>query len=317
MLAGVSGSLEGTITVPLFGYFCVEDEGQETVLIQSVSPDSWSFPIKTEFAPSVHSADEAIDLAVLDFCERSGLFGSAELLASDLEPPAIRRVFIGPSPHEHSTVQEGKGGYFFKVSLHDQFDPPTSGYRWIPKTDMFAFKEQCVDQLELAAINRNFVYRRFGFRVIECIDVLVFRVKDKQPEFLILKREDSLRGFVGREYPKGPIQYHETIREGALHRLREETGTISYEYRGYLGYQVVDVSDRSLHEYDTLRVHGATFLFTGTEGAIRPVDTQVVLRDPMWVSWKKAREMIWMKPYGPEFFDRWQAQKEQILAGLS
>ena len=316
MSVDISDRLEGTVRIPLFGYFCVEIEGQETILVQSEPSGLWSFPIKTEFDPRIQSTAEAINLAVLDFCERSGLFGPAELLASDLELPAIRNVFIGPSPYEHRAVPEGTAGIFFKVSLRDLYGASTSDYKWESKKEIFASPAQCADQLELAAINRSFVYQQFGFKVIECVDVLVFRIKDKQPEFLLLKREDPLRGFWGREYPKGPILFHETMREGALHRLMEETGTTSYEYRDYFGYQVVDVRERKLVEYDALRVHGFTFLFTGTEDAIQPVDTQVVLRDPIWVSWEQAREMIWMKPYGPEFFDRWKAKQEQILSGL-
>ena len=102
-----------------------------------------------------------------------------------------------------------------------------------------------------------------------------------------------------------------------MHRLKIETGSNKYNYRGYLGIQNVDVSDRKLAEYNTLRVHGLTFLFTGKSSEVIPEDFKVILRTPTWVSWEKARESIWMKTYGPEFFDRWLSQKEIIMHNLA
>lgn len=309
---------QNTALTPLFGYFCVETDGLETVLVRVEPNNRWAFPINTEFNPSVHTAFEAIDIAVMDFCESSGLFGRAVLLASDLRLPDMRSVLIGPSATEQYVVpEETVRGVFFKIKLNTQVGLSTSDFAWEPKTTLFTSPEQCVDTMYLYAINRDFIYGRFGFKILECVDLLVFRVRDECVEFLMLSREDERLGIVGWEYPKGGILFHETLYEGSLRELEEETGTTSYAYRGYLGHQIVDVSKRKRIDYDTLRVHGLTFQFTGVEDVIRPsAATKEGLRNPTWNSWKEARKKVWMKDYGREFFDRWQAKQNEILADL-
>lgn len=301
---------------PLFGYFYVEREGLETILVRVKSNNQWEFPINIKFNSCIQTAAEAVDVAIANFCRSSGLFGPTELLSTGLEPPNIHRVYIGPIPTEHrSPPKETVPALFFKIKLNNQSDD-SSDYTWTTKETLFASSDRCVVKDLLAAINRDFIYNRFGFKVLECADMLVFRVKDNQVEFLLLKREDSRLEIVGWEYPKGGLVYHETVREGALRELKEETGVTTYIYRGYLGYQIVNVSDRKRIWYDTLRVHGLTFLYTGPEDAIRPSSGGEILRTPTWMSWEEARKKVWMKTYGPEFFDRWRAKQDEILEDL-
>lgn len=315
---------EFTSKTPLFGYFCVEENGLETILVQIDSDERWAFPINTEFDPHISTINQAIDMAVLNCCEHSKVLDRKDLLASGLDAPVICSVLIGPSSSQPSPVSEEViPGIFFKIRLKEQTQPSKPGYAWRAKHTLFAKKPNntCLTRLtreQLDALHLDYKYTRFGFKILECVDVLAFRVRDGQVEFLMLRRDDKKLGMVGWEYPKGGIHYHHTLCEGALSELAEETGSTSYEYRGYLGCQTVDVSDRKRADYDTLRVHGLTFLFTGKAETLNPSSEgrKEGLRKPTWMSWEEAREKVWMKTYGPEFFDKWKAKKDQILAGL-
>jgi len=303
------------VQVPLFGYFCIENGGQEEILVHSEPENRWAFPLNTTFDPCVQTVTEALNAVVTDFCESSGLLGAKDLLLTGLESPVMRKVLIGPSLGGMELPEEQQAGFFFKVKL-SQFPAGTNAdYEWLSKLTLFASPDRCADNMLLYAILRDYVHELFNFKVLECVDVLVFRRKEAKVEFLILKREDRQQGFWGWEYPKGGLRFHETVREGALRLLRTRTGNEQYAYRGYLGYQAVDVSDRRLPKYDTLRVHALTFEYLGTEEAIKPTDPKVILRTPRWVDWATASKMIWMKSYAPEFLERWLQKESQILAG--
>jgi 8-oxo-dGTP pyrophosphatase MutT (NUDIX family) len=163
------------------------------------------------------------------------------------------------------------------------------------------------------AVNDEMYYEELGFRVLECVDSLIF-AKDEKNElrFLMIRRKKEGECW---EYPKGGLFYHETVLESAYREIEEETGIeidnlISC---GNLGWQTVNVEERKDY-YDTLRVHGVTFYYTGnlSEIKIDPKHDKYT-----WVSLHDARDMVWMKNYGPEFFNRWERNKKEILQKIA
>jgi 8-oxo-dGTP pyrophosphatase MutT (NUDIX family) len=174
---------------------------------------------------------------------------------------------------------------------------------------------QCTTPRLLDAVHEEWVYSQAGFKVLECVDMLVFKKIGSNVQFLMLKREDRVLSKVGWEYPKGPALFHETLREAAARELKEETGCdiSSYIFRGELGYQTVNVAWRK-KPYDTLHVLGLTYLFTGREDQIVPYKKEG-LRSSEWMTWEDARQKVWMQDYGPPFFDRWKEREAEILLG--
>jgi 8-oxo-dGTP pyrophosphatase MutT (NUDIX family) len=301
----------------VFGFFCTEDAGEETILVRSNADKNWAFPINVKFEPSSQTVDQVIDDTILELCTNQTLFNHLDLLTSGLKPPIIQKILIGPEPAEVRTQsRQDYNAFFCKIQFDTQMPLLNPAYTWVKKASIFADAASCQDKDLLVAIKRDYIYPRYGFRVLECVDMLVFRVKNDRPEFLMLKREDERLAMIGWEYPKGGIQFHESLREGALRELLEETGVAKYRFKGYLGHQVVDVSERKRIWYDTLCVHGLTYQFVGEEGQIDSHAPRERLRTPTWMSWEEAREKVWMKSYGPEFFDRWNNKRAEILEGL-
>jgi 8-oxo-dGTP pyrophosphatase MutT (NUDIX family) len=291
----------------LFGYLCIQDEnGNEEIFVQFSDDGRWCFPIITQFDPQQHVVSRAIDSALTEFQEQNAPYDRQAFYTSEFYAPEVRDVV---------ELQRGDRALFFKIRLDKKIGRDGTAYRWLPKRSLFEEQRQLCDCMGLLeAVERDCVYEQYGLRVLECVDMLVFVLDGGAPRFLLLRRYDSVLGVAGWEYPKGGIAYHETIYEGARRELREETGVDAFQFRGYLGHQTIDV-DRPGKNYTALRVHGLTYLYTGALDSIKPQGTET-LRTPTWMPWQEAHDKVWMKTYSREFFERWQANREQTLAGL-
>lgn len=295
---------------PLFGYFCVEQpDGTERILVDHAGTgNQWQFPIKGEVTTKDTSPDQAVSNAVSKLVDDQRIIGRNELQLSGMFPFQLNLVRLAPdlSP-----------AYFVKARIQKEISTSTKRFGWVDKSRQFTkLGSSCLDQSYFDAIHEEKAYFQAGFRVLDCVDMLVFRITKGEVEFLMLKREDRTLSVVGWEYSKGPLLYHETHREAAARELREETGldVSNYVYIRDLGFQTVNVAWRK-KSYDTLHLLALTYLFTGHEDKIVPYKKEG-LRVSTWMKWEEAREKIWMRDYGPIFFDRWKEREAEILKNL-
>lgn len=202
-------------------------------------------------------------------------------------------------------------------------------YHWTKKIPLFEHglfngqQLECSQELLLNIIKRDYIKQEFGFNVLECADIIVFRENVQgEHEFLLLHRNEAPHD-TGWEYPKGGLFYHETPHEGAVRELLEETGVRSigdFRFGGDLGFQTPDVINRG-KGYSHLRVHGLAYYYSGTDSVI--ADFLQTKRSGehdrfMWKPFHKAKE-VWMKEqnYGSRFFERWQEQRFNIIRRIS
>lgn len=74
--------------------------------------------------------------------------------------------------------------------------------------------------LSVRSVEQDRTTCEFGLDVLECTDTIVFRENsDKDYEFLLLHRQEFKAPDKGWEYPKGGMEYHETINEGVIREL--------------------------------------------------------------------------------------------------
>lgn len=298
-----SQSPEPTI---LFGYFCVENAGVESILLHVDKDGQWHFPIDTDFGRPITDSSSIVDGVVLDFCKKTNVLRNEDLLQALTFPVSVRTVLVSSSSSQKAPA------LFTKVRLQSQTQLDSNNYAWIAKKDAFQDRQRWATTDLLDAINRDHLRTQFGFNILECIDALVFRIVDNKVEFLLMKRRKLYdKAVSGWEYPKGAMLYHETPLEAALRELEEETSTGVYVHKGYLGYQIADVSERR-RSYNTVKVHGLTFLFEGSDNDIVPTEEDFD-ETPAWVSLDKAQEMVWMRNYGPEFYRRWHEKRWEII----
>jgi MoaA/NifB/PqqE/SkfB family radical SAM enzyme len=102
--------------------------------------------------------------------------------------------------------------------------------------------------------------------------------------------------------------------------MLEETGIENigdFRFGGYLGYQTADVAWRRKKEYNTLRVHGLTYLFVGRMEDIQTGKHREKHIRHEWTAWEDASEKIWIKEYGKEFFERWKKKRWEIFRNVA
>jgi 8-oxo-dGTP pyrophosphatase MutT (NUDIX family) len=302
----------------LCGYICVEQAGQESILIRDIA----RLPILEIYTPQEDNIEQAINKAVLALFTKLGI-STDKVVEAGFSRPFYRRLYRINGADQ--TLNQ-RPCIFFTLSLNRELYGTSliwkqRGYRWAQKADItaiwhkdFRFGQDDDEERSLEfiddpyeAITKDWVSLELNLKVLECVDMLIFRkTQEEEIEFLFIQRRNN-RGW---EYPKGGLFYHETPLEGALREIAEETGieTSMLQYCGYLDWQTADVRERKRF-YDTLRVHGLTFCYHGDPHKVKLDASHNAYA---WFPFKMARDSIWV-PYGAEFFKRWDAQKQEIL----
>lgn len=308
----------------LAGYLFVEKNGREVILARA----NVRLPIVKAFNPQESSIEQAINESVVEFFDNMGIATDKVLEAGFFKPfycPLYRII-----RRSQSQSLEERPCIFFKLGLNRTIEGTTlawkaKGYRWVPKDKLaetwHALQSIYADEDEeeshlpfiddpYQAICEDRVSLELGRKVLECVDMLIFQ-KNAEGEIrflLIQRRENGVD--LGWEYPKGGLFYHETLIEGALREIEEETGINAncLHYCGGLEAQTVNVQERRKF-YDTLRVHGLTFYYTGDLEKIVPNWNHTAYA---WRTFDEAKDSLWI-PYGAEFFRRWEDKQHEIL----
>ena len=308
-----------------FGYFFTVEKGRERVLVRHDSDGRPHFPI-FGIRDGDSSVEDAVGSAVEGFARHLPNDGDS-ILASILDP----RVFdVSSASGDLGTLNiQGRNRtirpFFFKVAATTDAEIGNDAFAWRDKREFFrnwlwdpheipkgAERKKADSNTSrlLEAASRDKVTVSFGRRMLECVDVIVFRERQGEYEFLMLRRKDGKDRW---EYPKGGIEYHETVHEGAIRELLEETGlqaTGGFRYGGELGSQVADVSSRG-KPYDHLHVHGVTYMYYGPD-SLELGRSDEHWNEYKWVPWETAREKIWVGQYGQRFFDTWHKRRWRI-----
>jgi 8-oxo-dGTP pyrophosphatase MutT (NUDIX family) len=331
----VSGSLQRNTSLPapeplaLFGYFYVGDGEMEKKILM-LGNDLNSFLMLNSFLPSEHTIEGAIEQLVLDVARQLRV-DTDEFLRAGFKKPIHRRLYKSDKKNRTLHILPY---IFFKVELQkDSIRGYGMNWRCCRWEDKGAIIGQIMDKdiyygpLSFPAENKNLpdifesicdekIYKQFGFAILECVDILVFRINnDKKVEFLLIYRQIIGEPLEYWEYPKGGLHYHETYLEGAYRELNEETGLEPYQvsYCGDLGFQMVDVTERDQF-YDALKVQGMIFYYEGD-----PKDIKLDPKHPQkkWFGFAEALETVGqserIKDYALEFFRRWEHKAQEIL----
>jgi 8-oxo-dGTP pyrophosphatase MutT (NUDIX family) len=342
----ISGRDSGPVPVPgpspvvtllhdpllLVGYLYVEEDGKESILLRG----DGRLPIIKAFEgtePSVANVNALVAQALRALFDEVGI-AMAEILAAGFPAPIIcpmvkvdnAAAMVEAHPWILFKLRLNRPVYGASTTWHQQ------GYSWRPKEAAARawdgpFHYGRPDPLEAPLppsvgdpyklITQDRVTLELGLRVLECVDMLIFRTvperMGRRIQFLVVQRHDTNNPEYW-EYPKGGMEYHETPLEGALRETEEEAGFDKGEltYCGDLGWQMVDVSYRRRF-YDTLRVHGLTFHYTGVRDKIDMAKINEVWNH-QWLPFDQAVERVKSLPYAAEFFNRWKDGQRTILA---
>lgn len=311
----------------LAGYIFVEEDGRELILVRSDA----RLPIVKIFTPYERTIEQAINEAVIDLFTDLGIT-IEEVVDAGFSRPFYCQLY---KVNHYLETFEARPCIFFKLGLNKAIQGTTLSweeeeYRWAHKKQIaewwkredFVFGQD--DKYEVLipylddpyeAISEDRVSVELGLKVLECVDMLIFRKNEEgKIQFLVIKRRRR-----GWEYPKGGLYYHETLLEGALREIAEEVGIHAgmLHYCGYLGWQIADVRARNKF-YNTLRVHGLTFYYSGDPTMIKFTMDAPHHIDYDWRTFDEAKNDLWI-PYGKEFFNRWGDRQQEIMqkAGIT
>lgn len=349
VLKSIEGILNGILYKKkarefFYGYFYYEINGFERILIKK-EKNSWCFPI-SGFKPGNIEIEEALYRSVDSLLP--GDKDRKAFLNAGFSPPSVfyQQLFLYP---DYPCIEiGGKKQYiipiFVKLKVENEFtlhngNSAETTYQWVKKIPLFENNKingdpvECSQEILKKYAKKDKISSEFGLNVLDCTDIIVFRDKkdsttqdEYEHEFLLLHRRDFSDNKSGWEYPKGGMEYHENINEGAIRELLEETGSDSigdFRYGGSLGFQTPDVSKR-LKDYDLLRVHGVTYLFSGEDDNITKFleheDPKIRSNEHnsfKWVPFKEINEKgsgFWLKEndYGPKFLQKWEDNKNSI-----
>lgn len=312
-----------------YGYFFIEIEGFERILV-AVEENQWTFPI-ADFKDKKISLSEAITKSIEKLFYNLNVKNN--FINAGFNYPQIHYLNLYLYPDYPSINIGDRKQYiipiFVKIPLTSEFNTGSEysarKYLWTKKIPLFKPKNigtlspkgitVCKHPNLLRYLTEDYITYDFGIKTLECTDIIVFSEINSltKSQFLMLHRKDIQDKDSGWEYPKGGLEYHESINEGAIRELLEETGieTIGdFRYGGSLGFQTVDVSAR-LKDYDALRVHGVTYYFSGDPNDIHKYVFINKISDEhnndKWVSIEELQRKVWMKEnnYGPKFVQRW------------
>jgi 8-oxo-dGTP pyrophosphatase MutT (NUDIX family) len=309
----------------LAGYVSTEYQGQEFVLVR----DSGRLPLLRGYAPGRATVEQTINETLLAFFTELGI-ATEQLVAAGFSQPVVQQLYRIDQTRQ---IVERRPCIFFRLSLHHMVSGSSAlwqreRYRWAPKQEVarlwrlddFRYgQEDPKESLQhfiddpYEALTKDWISLELGRKILICVDMLIFRVDENgEIAFLLIQRRNNQ----GWEYPKGGLFYYETPLEGALREIQEETGIApaALWFCGNLGWQTADVRARGKY-YDTLRVHGLTFAYHG-DG--RHINLDANHQAYGWYPFQKAVAALWI-PYGPEFFKRWEEQRQEIVrrAGLA
>jgi 8-oxo-dGTP pyrophosphatase MutT (NUDIX family) len=307
-------------TLLLMGYLYVEEHGEEQVLVRNGRLPFIKF---FEQEPFLQAIQDAISSAIQEFCDDVGI-KRHDLLDAGFSAPLIYPLH---QVLKQSSAVEPRSWVFFKLKLNQKINGSQNweDYSWESKKSVaqrwhspdFRYGgdpdealhplPDDLDQDPYKIILGDRVSFEFNCKVLECVDMLVFRRNLHTIQFLLIQRTDN----GGWEYPKGGMEYHETPLEAGLRELSEEVRLEENALRfcGDLGWQTVDVKERKRF-YDTLRVTGLTFFCPGKPPKI---DLDTNHKAYKWLPFDQAQKELWVKPYGPEFFRRWEEKQKAIL----
>ena len=315
----------------LFGYFFF-DNGQEDEVLVFNTPNTPYFIFGETEENKItieNTMYEEIDLIVSEAIKKNGITLD-DLFRAGASQPVYHRIFLKKeinTGNGNKLVALPKPYIFFKIRLQKRISG--SNFRWMKKRDIrdslinssnptYLPPEKAAEIIE--AFRSDLIYKQLGRTVLECVDVLIFREDKQQIKFLLIRRQNTtLRTQMQMqerwEYPKGGLWYHETLLDAVYREVKEETSITprSLKYCSDLGWQTVDVSQRK-KPYDTLRVHGFTFLYTGNPDLGEGFSEEH--HDLFgWFTIDEAKEKVWMKEndYAVEFFKRWEKNKDEIL----
>jgi 8-oxo-dGTP pyrophosphatase MutT (NUDIX family) len=309
----------------LAGYVASEQQGQQFVLVR----DSGRLPLLRSYTPGRATVEQAINETILAFFTELGIT-TEQLVEAGFSQPVAQQLYRIDQTRQ---IIERRPCIFFTLSLNSMVYGSSAvwkreKYRWAPKQEVaqlwrlddFRYGQgDPKESLQLfiddpyEAVTKDWISLELDRKILMCVDMLIFRAdENREIEFLLIQRRNNQ----GWEYPKGGLFYYETPLEGALREIQEETGIApaALSFCGDLGWQTADVQARGKY-YDTLRVHGLTFAYHG-DG--RHINLDANHQAYGWYPFQKAVPPLWI-PYGPEFFRRWDGQRQEILrrAGLA
>ena len=155
--------------VTLFGYFCiVEADGTERIMVQVNTGDlAWQFPIVSQFDISELTPEQAVSSCISRFVDEQHFIDRDDLQSSGLHPFQIHLVRLSPDLIP---------AYFFKARVQKEIGHKSTKLKWGKKTAFFIdHKEYCLSPRLLEAIHEELVYPQAGLKVLDCVDMLVFR----------------------------------------------------------------------------------------------------------------------------------------------
>lgn len=316
-------------------YYCIN--GFEYILVKERGK-YWEFPIKTP-VPADLDIQQCIRKSLITFLQETKHCSIETLIQHNYSYPVV--FPIKPREFEKAPLNLKENYdwvHFFKIQISHPFDLP-KGYSWQLKTKLFdihkdhdkqgknqKLKHPSLDADLVQLLRQDRIVHEINesvgdpnkINVLDCVDIIVFRespevspTQEIKYEFLLLKRKDNGKW----EYPKGGLEFHEQLTEGATRELLEETGLSSmgnFIPGGNLSSRTVDVRHRG-KPYQVIRVTCMTYLFVGKDNEIKYSKEHEA---HAWLSLTQAKESIWIE-YGKNFLEEWDFIRWEVARKIS
>ena len=138
-------------------------------------------------------------------------------------------------------------------------------------------------------------------------------VQNEKNEILLLNRPDN-RGFPGYIGPGGKVDFPESLTEGAIREVREETGlqVTNLEYKGLDEHVDPKENERYMVFNYLTKTYEGELLESPPEGELRWVSIEEAMELPMqW--WFKRRLPLFFKPETFEIYSKYDSELKQVL----